>query len=94
MRGDVILEPLLKSDQELAKYVNKKLDARRDRLIHAIFSKSYSQLTEEDLEAFCTNLTKRMYLLKKFFPPKLAVLIRTVLSHEKLSQLDRTVSLR
>lgn len=90
-RGDEILEPLLKSDQELSKFVQKQLESKRDRLIKAVFSKSYSELTESDLEAFSTNITRRMYLLKKFFPPKLAILIKSILAHPNLSTLDRNV---
>ena len=61
-------------------------------MMRAVFSKPYSGVTEADLQVFCTNVVKRMYLLKKFFPPRLAVLLRSVLAHHNLSDLDRSVA--
>lgn len=87
-RGLHAIEPLIQSDKQLNKFVAKRLDEERDKLINAVFAKTYSGLTEDDIQHFCSNIIQRMYLLKKFFPPKLAHTIGVVVTHPNASPID------
>lgn len=79
-------------DKQLTKYVEKRLNEERDKLINAVFGKDFQSLTQQDIQDFCTNVVQRMYLLKKFFPPRLAHTIRHVITHPNASPADTQVT--
>lgn len=87
----MIVDPLLKSDDQIHNIIHPKIVQRRERQIEQLFEKDYKDITEQELGEFVSNFCKRLYLLKKHFPSNLVELLKGVLEHPAISELDKSV---
>lgn len=91
-RTNIPVGPLTKSDNELRQLFQSKGKLKQSALLEKIFGQPYQKIKTEQLVTFTKNISRRLYLLSKFFPPMLATIIKQVLEHPNLPNLDRTVA--
>jgi len=85
------LPQFLRPDSFYRKIYEKKTIKMLTDAAEAVFRKKYDEITQEDLHLFTENIIERLYLLKKYVPKHLGIVLKAVLRHPNINILDKNV---